>query len=179
MLEVLPDDRLPKFGPGRNEDGNFCPQRGRVILGGGHHAPDTAARFADAKTDYSQKDFAISQAIGGKVYTGRNGWAIGDTTNIQRHIATFKLEDPLVSSNGVTVRFNLQQHYDETRLLGRFRLYFTTNDAPLDFGMPESLPRLPVPRLASAHRSKLPLSLTIFDPWMLNSETPSSRRQSL
>jgi hypothetical protein len=37
----------------------------------------------------------------------------------------------------VTVRFSLQQHYDETHLLGRFRLYLTTSEEPLDFGMPE------------------------------------------
>jgi hypothetical protein len=37
------------------------------------------------------------------------------------------------------VRFNLQQHYDDTHLLGRFRLYFTTSDEPLEFGMPENV----------------------------------------
>ena len=33
----------------------------------------------------------------------------------------------------------MQQHYDETRLLGRFRLYFTASEAALEFGMPESV----------------------------------------
>ena len=58
---------------------------------------------------------------------------------MQRHTATFKLEDPIVSTNGVTVRFNLQQHYGENLLLGRFRLYVTTADDPLDFGMPDAV----------------------------------------
>ena len=139
MLEALPDGRLPRFGPGRNDDGNFVLSEIELSWASGTNAPDQAAQFADAKADYSQSDFPVSQAIDGKVYTGRNGWAIGGAPSIQRHIATFKLEDPLVSTNGVTVRFNLQQHYGDNLLLGRFRLYFTTSDDPLDFGMPEAV----------------------------------------
>lgn len=139
MLEVLPDDRLPKFGPGRNDDGNFVLSEMELSWATGTNAPDTAAKFSDAKADYSQGDFPVSQAIDGKVYSGRNGWAIGGAPSVQRHTATFRLEDPIVSTNGVTVRFNLQQHYGDNLLLGRFRLYFTTNDEPLDFGMPEAV----------------------------------------
>jgi hypothetical protein len=139
MLEVLPDDRLPKFGPGRNDDGNFVLSEIELSWAKGTNAPDTSAKFADARADFSQNDFSVGQAIDGKVYTGRNGWGIGGATSLQRHTATFKLEDPLVSTNGVTVRFNLQQHYGESLLLGRFRLYFTTSEDPLDFGMPESV----------------------------------------
>jgi WD40 repeat protein/mono/diheme cytochrome c family protein len=139
MIEVLPDDRLPKFGPGRNDDGNFVLSEIELSWAPGTNAPDTTARFADAKADYSQNDFPPTQAVDGKVYTGRNGWSIGEAPAVQRHTATFKLEDPIVSTNGVAVRFNLQQHFDETRLLGRFRLYFTSSETPLDFGMPESV----------------------------------------
>jgi len=136
MLEVLPDDRLPRFGPGRNDDGNFVLSEIELAWAPGTNAPDTAARFADARADFSQNDFSISQAIDGKVYSGRNGWAIAEAS-LQRHTATFKLEDPIVSTNGVMVRFTLQQHYDDSHLLGRFRLYVTTSEDPLDFGMPE------------------------------------------
>jgi WD40 repeat protein/mono/diheme cytochrome c family protein len=138
MLEVLPDDRLPQFGPGRNDDGNFVLSELELSWAAGTNSPDTTAKFSDARADFSQKDFSVSQAIDGKIYTGRNGWAISEAP-LQRHIATFKLEDPIVSTNGVTVRFSLQQHYDETHCLGRFRLYFTTSDDPLDFGMPENV----------------------------------------
>ena len=139
MIEALPDDRLPKFGPGRNDDGNFVLSELELSWATGTNAPDTNAKFGDAKADFSQTDFAVSQAIDGKVYTGRNGWAIGSAPSLQRHIATFKLEDPIVSTNGVTVRFNLQQHYGDNMLLGRFRLYLTTSEEPLDFGMPEAV----------------------------------------
>jgi WD40 repeat protein/mono/diheme cytochrome c family protein len=139
MLEVLPDERLPKLGPGRNDDGNFVLSEIELSWAPGTNAPDTVSKFADARADYSQSDFPVSQAIDGKVYAGRNGWAVGDAPVLQRHTATFKLEDPISSTNGVTVRFSLQQHYGDNRLLGRFRLYFTTSDEPLEFGIPESV----------------------------------------
>ena len=45
----------------------------------------------------------------------------------------------MAGTNGVMLRFNLQQHYGQEFLLGRFRLYLTTSDDPLDFGLPESV----------------------------------------
>jgi hypothetical protein len=139
MLETLPDDKLPRFGPGRNDDGNFVLSEIDLTWAAGTNLPDTAAKFSDARADFSQNDFSVNQAIDGKVFSRRNGWAISGAPNTQRHTATFKLEDPIVSTNGVTIRFNLQQHYGDNLLLGRFRLYFTTNDDPLDFGMPEAV----------------------------------------
>ena len=150
MLEVLPDDRLPKLGPGRNDDGNFVLSELELSWAAGTNAPDTTARFSEARADYSQNDFNVSQAIDGKVYTGRNGWGIGGTPSVQRHTATFKLEDPMTGTNGVTVRFNLQQHYGENLLLGRFRLYVTGSEDPLDFGMPE--PVVQAARAEAGHR---------------------------
>lgn len=139
MLETLPDDKLPRFGPGRNDDGNFVLSEIELTWAAGTNLPDTAAKFSDARADFSQNDFSVNQAIDGKVVSGRNGWAISGAPTIKRHTATFKLEDPIVSTNGVTIRFNLQQHYGGNLLLGRFRLCLTTNDDALDFGMPEAV----------------------------------------
>ncbi|MGH7971686.1 MAG: hypothetical protein ACREIC_23475, partial [Limisphaerales bacterium] len=139
MLETLPDDSLPRFGPGRNDDGNFVVSELEMNWALGTNAPDTAAKFSDARADFSQNDFPVSQAIDGKVFTGRNGWAVGGAPSIQRHTATFKLEESITSTNGVTLRFVLQQHYGDKLLLGRFRLYVTTSDDPLNFGMPEAV----------------------------------------
>jgi hypothetical protein len=105
----------------------------------GTNAPDKPAKFDDARADFSQNDFSVKQAIDGKVESGRNGWAIAGAPSIQRHTATFKLEHPIASTNGVELRFALEQHYGEDFLLGRFRLYVTTSDDPLDFGLPENV----------------------------------------
>jgi len=105
----------------------------------GTNTPDTAAKFSDARADYSQSDFPVGQAIDGKVWPDQNGWAIGGAPNVQRHTATFKLEKPIASTNGAELRFILKQHYGGAFLLGRFRLYVTTSDDPLDFGFPENV----------------------------------------
>jgi WD40 repeat protein/mono/diheme cytochrome c family protein len=139
MLEVLPDERLPGFGPGRSKDGNFVLSELELKWAAGTNTPDMPAKFADARADFSQSDYPVKQAIDGIVENGQNGWAIGGAPNIQRHTATFKLEHPIASTNGVELRFVLRQHYGEDHLLGRFRLYLTTSDDPLDFGLPEGV----------------------------------------
>ncbi len=140
MLEALPDESLPQFGPGRNKtDGNFVLSELELRWAAGTNQPDTAAKFTDARADFSQADFAVAQAIDGKVVAGQNGWAIGGAPGLQRHPASFKLESPLVSTNGVMLRFNLRQHFGEDFLLGKFKLYVTTAADPLDFGLPESV----------------------------------------
>jgi WD40 repeat protein len=151
MLETIPDDDLPRFGPGRNDDGNFVLSELELSWAFGTNAPDTASKFSDARADVSQNDFPVNQAIDGKVYSGRNGWAVGGSPSIQRHTATFRLEEPIVSTNGVTLRFVLQQHYGDNLLLGHFRLYVTTSDDPLDFGMPD--PVVQAARAAAGKRT--------------------------
>ena len=139
MLETLPDESLPRFGPGRNDDGNFVLSELELKWAQGTNTPDAPAKFSEARADYSQGDFPVRQAIDGRIWTGRNGWAVGGAPNLQRHLATFKLDPPIGSTNGVQLRFQLQQHFGGQLLLGKFRLYVTAGDAPLSFGMPESV----------------------------------------
>ena len=139
MLEVLPDETLPKFGPGRAGDGNFVLSELELKWSPGTNAAKTVAKFAEAKADFSQTDFSVGQAIDGKIEVGKNGWAVGGAPGIQRHTATFKLEAPIASTNGATLRFVLRQHFGTDYLLGRFRLYVTTSGDPLDFGLPENV----------------------------------------
>ncbi len=141
MLEVLPDENLPQFGPGRHKDGNFVLSEFELTWSPGTNPPATAAKFTEARADFSQADYPIAQAIDGKIESGRNGWAVRGAPSIQRHTATFKLEPPIASTNGANLRFVLQQHFGEDFLLGKFRLYLTTSGAPLDFGMPDNVVR--------------------------------------
>ncbi len=139
MIEALPDDSLPNFGPGRAGDGNFVLSELELKWAAGTNTPDTKAKFVDARADYSQGDFPVNQAIDGRVWPGQNGWAVAGAPNIQRHTATFKLEKPIANTNGAELRFVLKQYYVGNYLLGRFLLYVTTSDDPLDFGLPESV----------------------------------------
>jgi hypothetical protein len=156
MLEVLPDDGFPRFGPGRHEDGNFVLSELELKYTADTNSP-ALVKFVDARADFSQADYPVSQAIDDKVETGRNGWAIGGAPGIQRHVATFKFEEPITNTstntnmNEVKLEFVLRQHFGEDFLIGRFRLYITGSDDPLDFGMPE--PVVQAARAAAGQRT--------------------------
>lgn len=139
MIETLPDDALPKFGPGRASDGNFVLSEFKVSWGDGTNAPNTEMKLLDARADFSQQDFAVAQAIDGRVEAGGNGWAIAGAPGIQRHTATFKFEKPITTTNGATLKVTLLQHFGSQYLLGHFRLYLTGSTEPLDFGYPEKV----------------------------------------
>ena len=75
-LELLADDKLPKKGPGRNDDGNFVlTELGlkAISTGEGQSRKSTKVTFKDAKADFNQKDFDVKKAIDGKV--DNSGWA--------------------------------------------------------------------------------------------------------
>ena len=111
MLETLPDEKLPRFGPGRAPDGNFVLSEIELKWGAGTNAPDMPAKFADARADFSQTDYSVKQAIDGKVEAGVNGWAVAGAPGVQRHTAMFKLEQPIASTNGAKVQIVLKQQF--------------------------------------------------------------------
>ena len=140
MLEVLPDDSLPRFGPGRASDGNFVLSEFELRWSDGTNAANNVAKFVDARADFSQQDYPVSSAIDGKAEGGQNGWAVGGAPpGALRHTATFKIESPITSTNGVKLQFALKQNFGPEHLIGRFRLYVTRSENPLDFGLPESV----------------------------------------
>lgn len=139
MLEVLPDESLPKFGPGRAADGNFVLSEFDLKWAEGTNSPDAVAKFADAKADFSQKDYPVKDAIDGKIEAGRNGWAIAGAPGVQQHIATFKLEKPISATNDIALGFKMTHCYGDSYRPGRFRLYVTAAEDPLDFDLPETV----------------------------------------
>ncbi len=140
MLEVLPADHLPRFGPGRAPDGNFVLTEMELRWGLGAKAVDNMVKLADARADFSQVDYPVTAAIDGKAENGLNGWAVaGAPAGALRHVAAFKLETPIVSTNGAKLRFSLRQNFAPEFLIGRFRLYATSSSDPLNLGLPEAV----------------------------------------
>lgn len=140
MIEVLPDESLPRFGPGRAGDGNFVLSELNLNWGSGTNAPTQAAKFVDARADFSQSDYPVRNAIDGREEGGADGWAVGGApAGAIRHTATFKLDPPITSTNAVRLVFKLKQRFSAEHLIGRFRLYVTTSESPLDFGLPEAV----------------------------------------
>ncbi|MDB6059712.1 MAG: repeat-containing protein, partial [Verrucomicrobiales bacterium] len=138
MIEVLPDDSLPEYGPGRAGNGNFVLTELELKWGAGTNAPNTFGKFVDARADFSQQSFDVKQAIDG-VTSGVNGWAIAGATGPMRHTATFKLEKPITDSKAISLRFTLKQQFDPEHIIGKFRISVTTAADPLDFGFPENV----------------------------------------
>ena len=142
-LEVLPDDRLPTRGPGRQDNGNLHLSEIRVSLAGTNVAekPKPIA-LRNASADFNQAGWGIERALDGKPETA---WGIHPQVGKPHH-AVFELTQPSAATNGVTLVIQLDQLHGQRHLIGRFRLSAT--DKPL----PVRAPTLPVELLAKLAR---------------------------
>jgi hypothetical protein len=137
MVEVLPDESLPNFGPGRAA-GNFV--LSEMLLKWGDKAGrrnQKDATFKDARADYSQKDYDAKGAVNGKSEGGKDGWAIGGKIG-EPHYARFALTEPIGDKQGATLTFTLQHRFRDGFSIGRFRLWATNSAEPLELGLPKS-----------------------------------------
>ena len=147
-LEVLPDDSLPKKGPGRADNGNFVLTTFRVQAS--RRAADSipiTIGLHQAQASFSQQDWPVAAAINDDP---RDGWAISPQAG-QRHVAVYAFEQPAGFTGGTKLTITLDQNYQGgSHNLGRFRLSVTSAQAPLTL---EGLPR-PVAAALAIERSK-------------------------
>ncbi|MEO6246927.1 MAG: DUF1553 domain-containing protein, partial [Opitutaceae bacterium] len=135
MLEVLPDDALPGFGPGRAK-GNFVLTEFQVKWAGKTANPEAKdAKFSDARADFSQQKFDVKTAIDGKIDEGRDGWGVSPRFG-EPHYARFALAEPIRDESGLTLTFSLFHRFRDDFSVGRFRLWVTTSADPLELGLP-------------------------------------------
>jgi hypothetical protein len=155
MLEALPDDSLPDFGPGRDA-GSFVLTEFRVKSAAKGEKVDGNFKdiaLKDVRVDYLQQGYQTNQVIDGKDVSGvREGWSIGGAPPGQPHWATFKFGRPLASAKGASLRFELNQKYKDGRSIGRFRLWATDSAQPLEQGLPDSV--LKIVKMPAAKRTK-------------------------
>lgn len=125
-LEVLPDPRLPRGGPGAYGNGNFILTRLRVALTGLGGRQELTPIGAVA--DFSQNGWPIAAAVTGK---GPNGWAVVPETG-RPHTAVFLLDHTTIPTDAriEVVLAQLSTEYDY-HLIGRFRLSATDDPDPL------------------------------------------------
>ncbi len=151
MLEVLPDESLPNFGPGRATDGNMVLTEIKLATGSkGKGAKKMSVDLADARADFSQKDFEVKTAIDNKKTGNRNGWALAGQLGRPHH-ATFALAKPITGTNGTALTITLLHKFKESFQTGRFRVWVTSSKQPLDFGLPDNI--LPVVKTAAKDRT--------------------------
>ncbi|MDP6357276.1 MAG: DUF1549 domain-containing protein, partial [Planctomycetota bacterium] len=126
-LEVLPDKRLPKNGPGLAGNGNF------VLTGFEIKVAGKPVDMASVTADHSQPGFPIANSIDGSAKTG---WAInvgrgskkGAKMNT-RHVGTYFLAAP-VEAAGRKISILMKHEMNNRYLIGRFRI--TVTDASVD-----------------------------------------------
>ncbi|MSU51250.1 MAG: DUF1549 domain-containing protein [Opitutus sp.] len=138
LLEVLPDESLPGFGPGRAA-GNFV--LSELLVKWGDKAGKRSqkdAEFKGARADHTQKDYDVEGAINGKAEGGRDGWAIGGKVG-EPHYARFKFAQPIGEAAGTSLTITLQQRFRDGFSIGRFRLWVTAAADPLELGVPENV----------------------------------------
>jgi len=92
-LEALADEKSPKKGPGRSDDGNFVLTEIEVFAAPANDPEKkTKLKLVDAQSDYNQGGYDVKTAIDGKSAPTGNGWAVGGQVG-KNHYAFFKLAD--------------------------------------------------------------------------------------
>ncbi len=128
-LEVLPDDTLPKRGPGRQENGNITLSEFHLFVS---EPGATAARevaLTNALADFNQSGWTIEHALDRKEKTG---WAIFPKVG-EPHEAVFRLSKPIELTDSHRLTFVLKQWHGEGHLIGRARLSVTDAPSPVLF----------------------------------------------
>jgi hypothetical protein len=149
MLEVLPDESLPMFGPGRSA-GNFVLSELLLRWGGKGAGAPKDAKFKDARADYTQAQYDVKGSINGKSEAVRDGWAVGGKLG-EPHYARFSLSEPIGGAGGATLVLTLQHRFREGLSIGRFRLWATVSNEPLEQGLPENV--LPIVKTPAEQRT--------------------------
>lgn len=141
-LEVLPDDSLPKKGPGRAGNGNFVLSEFTVKQIVGETIEEMIA-LQNATATYEQtgaaennpyKKWAVAAAIDGDEKGKTWGWAIMEKVG-QPQVAVFETVADIAGGEGSSLTISLLQNLDNPQhTIGRFRLSATTAPRPIRAG---------------------------------------------
>ncbi|MFN7731319.1 MAG: DUF1553 domain-containing protein [Pirellula sp.] len=138
-IEVLPDDSLPRKGPGRAGNGNFVLSEfvvhHRKANGDTEQIPLQNATASYEQTGAADKNpygkWAVAAAIDGDA-KGRNwGWAVMEQVGAP-NFAIFETAADVSLAEGESLTIGLWQNLDNPQhTLGRFRLSVTTAPRPV------------------------------------------------
>ena len=151
-LEVLPDERLPKRGPGRWDNGNFhlSEVRAEVQPSSGETRGAERVKFAKAAADHEGDGQSIAGLIDGKVETY---WSV-DPRYGEAHEAVFELTNAVGFAVGSTFIIRLEHQELKGHQIGRFRLSIATNALAADLRKPVPAAVAALLRLPEAERTR-------------------------
>jgi len=122
-LEVLPDDRFPKRGPGRiayeGPFGDFFLSEIKLQAG------ETSAQLSSASQSFANGKDTAAAAIDGDPQTG---WSINGGQG-RAHTAVFTLSQPLLNAKTLDLSLLFEKYYAAN--LGRFRVWATDETRPV------------------------------------------------
>jgi hypothetical protein len=189
-VEAMPDESLPKGGPGRDPYGNFlltgieveaAARKGAARKGAvGKAVPKQAVKFKEAFVDDSAYRLEVkrffSREIGDLATDRPPGWFI-NATNDQNRLprqAVFIPEKPLSFASGATLTIKLKhQGGSLNQAIGRFRLSLTAAAEPKRIvSIPARLrPILSIPVAGRTQKQREDLSA------LFRATTPSLKRE--
>jgi len=142
MIESIPDETFAGFGAGLSGDGNFVLtelQPSWKTLADPKKALPLA--FADAKADFNQNEFDVKNSFNGNVDRNDKGWALSGTNLQIPHRAVFSFKEVVPGDKaGAQLILNVMSRYSQGEYpLGRFRIHYTTDADPLQFGLPATV----------------------------------------
>jgi hypothetical protein len=133
-LELLADGQLPSGGPGRAGNGNLVLSELRATIAPKNDpAKAVPVTFGRASADFGQEGYPATGAVDGNP---QSGWAVAPQFG-KDHAAVFEIKEPGTVEGPATLVVTLDQQYDETHTIGKFRLSATASPNPL------SSPKLP------------------------------------
>jgi hypothetical protein len=137
-IEALADPRFTGGGPGRG-NGNFVLSEIQVdwtpaAVGDATSEPKRLA-LHNPRADFSQDNYDVSLSIDGKI--DNTGWAIAPKMGSD-HQAAYELKES-IGGAGSTLSFTFHHNYDANHTFGRFRVWATTSQVPVDFGLPQNI----------------------------------------
>ncbi|MEO8353866.1 MAG: PSD1 and planctomycete cytochrome C domain-containing protein, partial [Chthoniobacteraceae bacterium] len=132
-LEMIPDDSLPKIGPGANEGvGNFIlTHLSAAIVKDGAETP---VEIAKAKATFEQDGWPVAEALRhgpGPRNEGEGGWAIAGGTG-KAQTATFFFPKPVTVPAGALLQVKLECENERwpRHVLGSFRIATSEGSQP-------------------------------------------------
>lgn len=156
-LTVLPNDNLPRKGPGHAANGNFVLTGLRVSLVA-EGQPEQLLELHRAQADYSQKGFS-PDAVLRNDSSGKSGWAVAGKTGAS-HWIQFRTRGTAQVPSNAKIRLVLEQQHGQAHLLGHFKVAVLTGNARglevADKEVADSLEMYPEKRIAKTRQ-------TIFD----------------
>ena len=161
-VEALKDERLPKGGPGRAENGNF--HVSEVDLRWFPKGADqpVALKIKRASADFDQDGWTARHAIDGDL---KSGWAIFPRVN-ESHQIVFELAEPIDTSAGGRLAVTLKQLWPPKHYIGRVRLSATDAEGGAARVLPEdaaaALKKAPAER---DEAGKAAIAAVALEPW--------------